>query len=62
MNFVELNKIEILNTQGGSGLGPEFFRAALKKSVAGAIFLYIADNWSDVKQAVSDAVQDHVKH
>ncbi len=61
MNFVELNKNEILNTQGGGGIGPEFFRGALKKTVLGAIILYVADNWSDVKQAVSDAVQDHNK-
>jgi hypothetical protein len=59
MNFVELNNIEILQTQGGGGLGPEFLRTVFKRSVLGAIVLYVADNWSDVKQAVSDAVQDH---
>lgn len=62
MNFVELNKNEIMLTQGGVAFGPEFLRAVLKKSFLGAIVLYVADNWSDVKNAVSDASQDHVKH
>ena len=58
MNFVELNRNEIMLTQGGGGLGPEFFRAVLKKSILGAIVLYVADNWSDVKNAVADGIKD----
>ncbi len=58
MNFIELNKNEVLCTQGGAGIGPEFFTAILKKSILGAIIIYVADNWSDIKNAVVDGIND----
>jgi len=58
MNFVELNTNEVLCIQGGSGIGPEFFKAVLKKSILGAIIIYVADNWSDIKHAVADGIND----